>query len=381
MSELDEYRKEIDDIDKQLTKLFEKRMDVVLKVGEYKKKNNLPVLNASREEQVLKKNVGYLENKGYEQGIRNFFNSLMNISKDLEHMHMSSESNFKDIIGENSFKPHNKENCRVGFYGQVGSFTEEAMINHFKNIKESKSYDEFEDVFIALQNDEIEYGVVPIENSSTGGISKVYDLLYKYNFFIVSEECVKIEEHLMGVDGAKIEDIKEVYSHEQPFMQSTEYLKEHSTWKLIPYYSTSISAKHISELNDKTKAAIASRRCSEIYNLNILKEQINNISENTTRFIIISKHFESDIFCNKLSVVFSMEHKAGALYQLVKHLADNKINMIKIESRPMRNEVWKYFLYVDFEGNIENNGVISALNLIKQKSSYFKLLGGYKNQV
>lgn len=378
---LDDYRREIDEIDRELTKLFEKRMNVVLKVGEYKKKNNLPVLNETREKQVLEKNVNYLENKEYEHEIKTFFNNLMNISKDLEHKHMLYNSNFKSIFDAKSIKKHVNENCKVGFFGQIGSFTEEAMISHFKNIKEAIPYDEFEDVFKALQNDEIEYGIVPIENSSTGGISKVYDLLSKYNFFIVGEQCVKIEEHLLGIEGTTLDDIKEVYSHEQPFEQSTEFLKEHDSWKLIPYHSTSVSAKYVSESKDKSKAAIAGKRCAQIYDLSIIEEKINNISDNTTRFIIISKDFESDDKCNKLSVVFSMEHKAGALYQLVRHLAENQINMIKIESRPMKDEVWKYLLYVDFEGNIDDAGVIRALNLIKQKSSYFKLLGGYESKV
>ena len=378
MSELDGYRKKIDEIDREITRLFEERMDTVIKVGEYKKKNNLPVLNKDREQEVLEKNVGYLKNEDYSEELKAFFNNLMNIAKELEHKKMKDKSAGNNFFNMRNIKSHRRNKCRVGYFGVPGSYTEEAMISHFGDNADSKSYDEFEDVFMAIKNNEIDYGIVPIENSSTGAISKVYDLLYKYDFYIVGEECIKIEEHLLGVEGTKIEDIKEVYSHEQPFKQSTEFLKQYNQWKLIPFHSTSVSAKLVSDLKDKSKAAIASRRSAELYGLNIIEENINNRSENTTRFIVISKEFESDEECDKISVVFSMEHKAGALYELVRHLAENQINMMKIESRPMQTGVWKYFLYVDFEGNISDEKVKKALNKLDENSSYFKLVGGYK---
>ncbi len=377
MSELDDYRDNIDQIDKEITRLFEERMNLVLKVGEYKKAHKIPVLNKEREKQVLEKNVGYLQNKDYGASLQSFFINMINIAKDLEHKEMSSD---KNIFLENHIKRHDTSDCRVGFFGAVGSFTEEAMLNHFGEKSEAKSYNEFEDVFEAVENGEVDYGVVPIENSSTGAISKVYDLLYKYDFFIVGEECVKIEEHLVGVEGTKIEDIKEVYSHEQPIAQSSEFLKQYPDWKLIPFHSTSVSAKLVKDLKDTSKAAITGTRAAQIYGLNIIKRRINDNSENTTRFIIISKNLESDSKCNKISVVFSMEHKAGALYDLVRHFAENSINMVKIESRPMERGVWKYFLYIDFEGNLSQSKVQTALRLIKEKSSYFKLLGGYYSE-
>lgn len=378
MSELDGYRIKIDEIDREITRLFEERMNTVIKVGEYKKANNLPVLNKEREKQVIEKNINYLSNKEYSEALKVFYNNLMNIAKDLEHKKMKGKVEEGDFFNERKIQSHRKNMCKVGYFGEPGSYTEEAMISHFGKNADAKSYGEFEDVFMAIENDEIDYGVIPIENSSTGAVSKIYDLLYKYDFYIVGEECVKIEEHLLGIEGTTLDDIKEVYSHEQPIKQSTEFLKQYSDWKLIPYHSTSVSAKYVSESNDKSKAAIASRRSAELYGLDIIEENINNRSENTTRFIVISKKFESDENCNKISVVFSMEHKAGALYELVRHLAENQINMMKIESRPMQSGVWKYFLYVDFEGNIADEKVKIALSKLDENSSYFKLLGGYK---
>ncbi len=376
MAAIDDYRNKIDEIDKEITRLFEERMDVVIKVGEYKKQNNLPVFNKAREDEVIEKNIGYLNNKDYAEGLKQFFINIMNISKDLEDKEVEEDIR---ATARNKFEEENaKSDIKVGFYGVEGSFSEEAMIKHFGKKDDAKAYDEFEDVFLAVKNEEIDYGVLPIENSSTGAISQVYDLLYKYGFYIVGEECIKIDQNLIGIKGTKLDNVKEVYSHPQGFEQSTDFLKEYSFWKKIPFHSTADSVKLVSDLKDMSKAAIASKRAADIYNLSIIKENINNRSENSTRFIVISKELELNEDCDKVSVVFSLEHKAGTLYKLLRHFAENNINMMKIESRPMEKGAWKYFLYVDFDGNLENEQVKKALNLIEQSSAYFKLIGGYR---
>ncbi|NOW06341.1 prephenate dehydratase [Clostridium beijerinckii] len=376
MAAIDDYRNKIDEIDKEITRLFEERMDIVIKVGEYKKQNNLPVFNKAREDEVIEKNIGYLNNKDYAEGLKQFFINIMNISKDLEDKEVKEDIRATTV---DKFKEKNaKSDVKVGFYGVAGSFSEEAMIKHFGKKDDAKAYDEFEDVFVAVKNGEIDYGVLPIENSSTGAISQVYDLLYKYGFYIVGEECIKIDQNLIGIKGTKLDNVKEVYSHPQGFEQSTDFLKEYSNWKKIPFHSTADSVKLVSDLQDMSKVAIASKRAADIYNLSIIKENINNRRENSTRFIVISKELELNNSCDKVSVVFSLEHKAGTLYKLLRHFAENNINMMKIESRPMEKGAWKYFLYVDFEGNLENEQVKKALNLIEQSSAYFKLIGGYR---
>jgi chorismate mutase / prephenate dehydratase len=380
MADLDDYRSKIDELDKEITRLFEERMDTVINIANYKKDNNLPIFNRDREDEVIEKNVGYLKNKDYAEETRKFFIALMEVSRELQSRKMV-EAETKDEKKADSSEPMIKKEGKVGFFGAPGSFSEEAMIKYFGNIDNPNDYDEFEDVFLAVKNDEIKYGVLPIENSSTGAISQVYDLLYKYGFYIVGEECIKINQHLIGIEGTSLDNIKEVYSHPQGFQQSTEFLKKYSGWKLIPFHSTADGVKLVSDLNDKSKAAIASKRAASIYDLEIIKENINNRSENSTRFIIISKDLETDPSCNKVSVVFSLEHKAGTLYKLLRHFAEKNINMMKIESRPMEKGAWKYFLYVDFEGNIDSEEVATALKLIEQSSAYFKLIGAYEKTV
>lgn len=371
MGNLEDYRKEIDSIDRELVSLFEKRMNVALKVGEYKKERNMPIFHSKREEEVIVKNISLLNNKDYSEVTRSFFESIMELSRSLQ-------GNIIDDSDNKNLYINIEEDKVIGYQGLEGSFSEEALIKYFKSYNKVQSYEEFYEVFNALEKNEIKYAILPIENSYTGAITEVYDLLVKYNFYIIGEECIKINQHLMGVQGSGLDTIQEVYSHPQGFEQSKEFLGKHKNLRLIPYHNTAISAKYVADLRDKTKAAIGSERAADIYGLSIVKESINDKKDNHTKFIIIGKDLNYDDSCNKVSVVFSLDDKAGTLYRLLSHFAQNNINMIKIESRPNKHESWKYLLYVDFEGNLKDETVKNALNLIEKNSGYFKIIGNYK---
>ena len=381
---LSECRNEIDKIDKELVELFEKRMNVAINVAKYKIENNIPIFNGAREAEVIEKNINRLNNKEYSRLTEKFFTHLMELSRSLQaDIIYGNNKNGRiiDSIEENISTNESKrdlENIKIGYQGVRGSFSEEAMIKYFGENHTTTDYEEFEDVFLALKNNEIDYGILPIENSSTGAITTVYDLLVKYGLYIVGEECIKIDQNLIGVKGSKLEDIKEIYSHPQGFEQSSEFLSKQNNVNLIPFHNTAISAKYISELNDKSKAAIASLRAAKIYGLDVIQKEINDKDNNHTKFIIVGRKLEASKECNKITVVFSLDDKSGTLYNLLRHFAENNINMIKIESRPSKNEPWQYLLYVDFEGNIENEDVKKAIKLIEEKSEYFKLLGCYE---
>lgn len=381
---LSECRNEIDKIDKELVELFEKRMNVAINVAKYKIENNIPIFNGAREAEVIEKNIKRLNNKEYSNLTEKFFTYLMELSRSLQAEIIDQNNKNNNMIGsieENISTNENKrnlKNIKIGYQGVKGSFSEEAMIKYFGENHTTTDYEEFEDVFLALKNNEIDYGILPIENSCTGAITTVYDLLVKYGLYIVGEECIKIDQNLIGIKGSKFEDIKEIYSHPQGFEQSSEFLNKQNNLKLIPFHNTAISAKYVSELNDKSKAAIASLRAAQIYGLDVIQKEINDKDNNHTKFIIVGRKLESSKECNKITVVFSLDNKAGTLYNLLRYFAENNINMIKIESRPTKNEPWQYLLYVDFEGNIENEDVKKAIKLIEEKSEYFKLLGSYK---
>lgn len=372
MDLLENYRSEIDNIDKEMTLLFENRMNLSKKISDYKKNNNMQIYQSEREELVIAKNISYLKNKEYESFLRSYYMNLMNLSRLIQSKEINSDYDSEKVI------KYPKENLKVGYQGVIGSFSEEAMHKHFSSIKNTKNYETFEELFIALKNEEIDYAIAPIENSSTGGISKVYDLLKIYDFYIVGEECIKINQHLIGVKGATINDIQEVYSHPQGFEQSAESLKRYENIKLIPYLNTAISAKLVSDLNDKTKAAIASERAAKIYNLDIIDSNINDNKDNYTKFVIIGRNFEVGNACDKSSIIFSTEHESGELYRLLKYFADYNINLTKIESRPNKHIPWQYLFYVDFEGSIKEEKIKGAIANIENESKYFKFLGSYK---
>ncbi len=368
---LDDYRKEIELIDRRLIALFEQRMDFVLEIAEIKKKHHLQVLQKSREEQVIENALANLNNKEYKQYVTDFIIQIMRISRDMQKQQMQYAHRCKE--------PLNTENiCKaVGFQGVSGSFSEEALIQYFGEDVCQKAYKEFEDVFVALKNNEIRCGILPIDNSTTGAVSIVYDLLEKYGYYIIGEVYIPVCQHLMGVTGASLDCIDEVYSHTQGFEQSTEFLTKHKHLRLIPYHNTAVSAKYVSQIKDMTKAAIASRRAAQIYNLNIIEENIQNKNNNATRFIIVSKDLFANEQANKVSVVFSMDHKAGTLYNLLSFFAENRLNLVKIESRPKCDNPWTYYLYADFEGNINNENTKKALDQIQKASAYLRILGSY----
>ena len=361
MGDLKEYRDKIDALDKKLVEIIEERMDQAIKVAEYKKAKGLEILNRAREEEVIRKNVALAKNKRYEPIIEEILETIMRQSRLLQRDYISD----KKVV--------------VGFQGVEGSNGEQALLQYFGEDMDRVAVKNFEDIFTELQNGNIEFGVLPIENSSTGGISQVYELLNKYSFYINGEISIKIDHHLMGLKGATVEEIKEVYSHPQGFAQCEEFLKYHSDWKQIPNENTASSAKFVKEKNEKSMAVIASEKVAKIYEMDVLESYINTNKNNRTRFAIIGKYLSNKEDNDKISVVLSTEHKAGSLFKVLQWFAENNINLTKIESRPLKSKPWEYYFYIDFEGNLGDEKLKQALEQIQKGCHYFKILGNYKS--
>lgn len=267
---------------------------------------------------------------------------------------------------------------KVGCYGAKGSYSYQAMEQQFGEIDREEFYFPlFEDVLQAVKEGTIDYGVVPIENSSTGGITDVYDLIWKYDCAIVGEELVKIEHHLLGLPDAKVEDIQTVYSHPQAIAQCRPYLKEHADWKVVPFFSTSKSAEKVKEEGDKTQGAIASRTAAKLYGLEVLAENIFYNPSNYTRFFIISKHQEQKENADKITLVMAVKHEPGALYHVLGYFFYGGMNMTHLESRPMKDHPFEYLFHIDVMGNLENPSNAQTLSGLKSMCTYFKILGNY----
>ena len=371
MDKLEELRNQIDVIDKEIVGLFEKRMAVVLGVAEYKKEHKTNVLQSSREEQVLKNAVDNLQNKDYSDAVRQLMVEIMGLSKDLQRKKVASHT----VLQDYQRKPLDF-GAKKGYYGDRGSNSEKAMIDFFGD-EDGYSFQTFEEVFKALKEGKIEYGVLPIENSSTGAITEVYDLLRKYDYFIVGEQWVGINHCLLGVEGSDIDDIKEVYSHPQAITQSDGFLAS-KDWKIIPYKSTASSAKLVAQAADKSKGAIASERNAQLYGLKVLKSGIQSQYCNCTRFIVISKYLLDSDESDKTSIVFALNSTPGALFNALKYFAKNNINLINIESRPVENSPESYYFYTDLEFPCNSPKLIEALEYVKEVSDFFEIVGEYK---
>lgn len=371
MDRLEELRKGIDAVDKEIIRLFEERMELVLGVAEYKKTHATGVLQTSREEQVLAKAVDNLRNKEYADAARQLMSEMMGLSKDLQRRKIAAPS----AVGRYERRP--LDLCAPkGYYGDKGSNSERAMIDFFKDDK-GVDFSTFKEVFEALREGKIEYGVLPIENSSTGAIAEVYDLLRKYDYFIVGEQWVGIDHCLLGVKGSRLEDIREVYSHPQAITQSDGFLAD-GKWKIVPYKSTSSSAKYVAAEGDKSKAAIASARNAELYGLDILASGIQSQSCNYTRFIVISKYMLDIDDSDKTSIVFALNSTPGALFNALKYFAKNSINLINIESRPVENSPESYYFYTDLECPCSSAKLNEALEYVREISDFFQIVGEYK---
>lgn len=365
---LEESRQRINEIDETLMKLFEERMEIVKDVATYKAIHNLPIFHPQREDEVIEKNSGRVTNKNLKPYAEAFLQALMDISKKYQCQHIGLREVPLSKSGE----------VKVGFQGVPGSFSEEALIHYFGEEYKHAHYQTFQDVFEALKYKEITYGILPIENSSTGSITQIYDLLKQYDFYIVGETKIKIEQHLLGHAGAEIKGIEEIYSHEQGFSQSSDYLKRLVGCKQIPYHNTAISAKYVSESKDRKKAAIGSRRAAALYGLEVLEESINNARANYTRFVIVGTELESNALCNKMTMVFTLHNEAGSLYEQLSLFKQAGINMIKIESRPVGDGSFSYFFYIDIDGHVEDENVKRTLEEVARHTQSFRLLGCYK---
>ncbi len=356
MKTLEEARIQIDIIDREMARLFEERMQVVEDVVAYKMANNLQVLDSSREKQVIDKNKAYIQHAEFEPFYVEFITYLMSLSR--KHQHQLSS---KEVIG---------------FQGTEGAFSHIALNRLFKD-QQVKSYKTFEEVVLAVLNDEVEKAVLPFENSYTGEVGEVLDLLYKYDVMISDIYDLKIDQNLLAVKGADIKDIKQVYSHEQALNQSKHFLSMYPV-ELIPYPNTALAAKFVSETNDKSKAAVASLETAELYNLDVLVKNINTSEDNTTRFIVISKKGSDE--GNRMSFIFTTDHHAGSLAKVINAISEHGFNMENLKSRAIHNQPWKYYFYVALEGSRQSDEAFALFEDFSRYCQDFRYLGSYTKQ-
>ncbi len=368
-------REQIDEIDAQIVELYEKRMDISRQVAEHKIETGKKVFDKAREEEKLRKVKSLTHNEFNCLGIEELFEQIMSMSRKLQYRLLSEHGSTGRLpfIGVDRL---DGGKARVVFQGAEGAYSQAAMMQYFGEDVNSFHVDTFRDAMIAIDEGSADFAVLPIENSTAGIVSEIYDLLVEFENYIVGEQIIKIEHCLMAAPGTKLEDIKTVYSHPQSLMQSARYLNEHD-WRQISMQNNAFAARKVAEEADSSQAAIASEYAAKLYGLEVLARGINQSSTNSTRFIIITNQKIFLKNAGKVSICFEVPHESGSLYHMLSHFIYNNLNMNRIESRPIEDRNWEYRFFIDFDGNLSDSAVKNALRGLREEARNMKILGNY----
>lgn len=382
MERLQNMRKQMDGLDQELTQIFLKRLELSAEIGAYKKDVGLLGIDPERELEILQNTSNQTEDENRKLEVAKLYETILSLSRREQRVREAG-----GVAGEGYRRCRSAmeqarevvEQPRVVYQGVPGAYGEMACLNFFGSDCPCRGVGSFEAVLEAVERGEADYGVLPIENSSTGGIRQVYELLGEYEQFIVGETTVKVEHCLMAGEGATLETITHVYSHEQGLFQSERFLKEHPSWIQVPYINTAQSCRYVAESGDSTKAAIGSVRAAELYGLKILVRGVNYNGDNTTRFAVIAKHMERRKCVDKISALLSLPHQVGSLNEVLTLFAVHGLNLVKLESRPLPGRSWEYLFFVDFSGDLSQPEVDAVILELSQVCSYLRILGNYKS--
>ncbi len=349
---LDDLRKQIDNLDIQIVRTIAERMRLSRQIGKEKLDLGKPIEDKARENAVMAAVIRLAK----EQGLN---------SEEIEKIYQRIFIASKEIQG-----------VTVAFQGELGAYSEEAAYQYFGAEARLKPYESLEDVFQATETRDVQYGLVPVENSLEGSVPRTYDLLLDSSLKVGGETQIRIVHCLISHPEASIDSIKEVFSHTQALGQCKTFLRKMG-WKSNPAYDTAGSVKMVKDSGRKDIAAIASSRAAEIYGMKILARGIEDNTNNFTRFFVLARQDAQPCGKDKTSLVFSVKHTPGALYDALKSLAVRKVNLTKIESRPTRQKAWEYNFYVDIEGHCEDPGIKEGLQQLEEYTVFVKILGSY----
>lgn len=378
---LDELRAEIDKIDDQLINLFQKRMEVASKIGQYKKENGLPVLNSQREREILN-NIADKSKTEMKSYLRVLYSLLFELSRSYQEKIFKAHSELYDNISKSISNTNNlfPTDSVVACQGVEGSYSQIACEKVFKN-PSIMYFNEWEKVFSAIEQGFCDYGILPIENSTAGSVKQVYDLMVNHNFSIVRSTRIQVNHSLLAKEGTKLSNIKEVVSHEQALSQCSEFLSGLEGVKITTVENTAVAAKMVAESDRNDIAALSSNNCAELYNLNCLKTSVQDKNNNYTRFICISKNLEIYPGADKTSLMLVLQHKPGALYKVLSRLYALDINLIKLESRPLSDRDFEFMFYFDLETSIYSEEFVQLICELDGICDEFKYLGSYTEVV
>ena len=374
--DLKECREKLDGIDREIVRLFEERMAVCGQVAEYKIETGKAVYDGEREKQKLAAVREMAAGDQNKEAVEELFTQLMTMSRRYQYSLLCARKKTPPL-GFTEVEEIRKRDVRVVFQGVEGAYSHAAVRMYFGEDADAYHVEKFEDTIRELERGQADYAVLPIENSTAGFVITNYDLLSRYDNYIVGEIYVPVDHVLLGVPGASVSDVKTVYSHNQALMQCSEYLDSHGDWNQVSVLNTAAAAKKVMEEGDKTQAAVASRTAGELYGLAELKTSISNERGNTTRFLVLSREPVYEKKASKVTVTFEVPHVSGSLYKILGNFIFNGVNMRMIESRPIPDKPFEYRFFVDIEGNLSHAPVHNALAGILAEASSMTILGNY----
>ncbi len=374
---IDEMRKKIDEIDSGLVPLFIKRMKLSADIAAYKKEKGLPVFDPERERKVLDK-VSDLAGEEYESATRILYNLIFGLMRSNQSRILGVDSS---LVGRIRYAIDNTpaifpERAVVACQGVEGAYSQLACDKLFAapNIMYLNTFD---GVFHAVDQGLCKYGILPLENSSAGSVNQIYDLMLQYNFNIVRSTRIHIAHNLLAKKGVKLDEIKEIYSHEQAINQCSAFLRGLRGVKVHACENTAVAAKTVAESDRRDVAAISSPNCADVYGLDVICDSIPNVNNNYTRFICISKELEIYPGANRTSLMLVLPHKPGSLYQIVAKFYSLGINLIKLESRPIPGKDFEFMFYFDIDIPVYSEKFGNLLSQLQAESDRFQYLGSY----
>lgn len=376
MLDLLKIREEIDTIDRQMVELFEQRMKLCEDVAEFKIQNGKEVLDRKREEEKLKTLSALASNPFNQTAVCELYQQIMAMSRKLQY-ELLHQHGIGEKISFRKVKALPMQRAKVVFQGVEGAYSFTAMHSFFGESIENFNVETWKDAMEAIKNKEADYAVLPIENSTAGIVTDIYDLLVQYHHSIVGEQIIQVDHALMGLKNGTLDDIKTVYSHPQALAQCRKFLENHPEWESKPYINTAMAAKKVKEDADMSQAAIASPYAAQCFGLQILKPHVFSSEQNATRFIIVSRDEIYTENAGKISICFEIPHESGSLFNILSHFIYNNLSMTKIESRPIPDRRWEYRFFVDFEGNLGDASVQNALRGIWEEANELRILGNY----
>ena len=379
--DLTKLREEINDTDREIVELFKKRMAIATSVAEYKREHDLPVLDATRERALLEK-ISELAGDELSGYARTLYHTMMDVSKAYQHTKLNPDSEvYNEIQDSLETTPNMFPNrARVACQGVEGAYSQIATEKLFE-LPTIKYYPTFDSVFAAIESGECRYGVLPIENSTAGSVKKVYELMINHKFHLVKSVRLKIDHNLLAKKGTKLSDIKEIISHEQAISQSAAFLRTLPGVKVTVVANTAIAAKTVAESDRRDLAALSSRFCADLYGLDTLAGAVQDMGNNYTRFICISKFPEVYPGADKISLMLVTPNKPGALYNVLSCFNALGINMSKLESCPIPERDFESMFYFDFTVSVYSDALKSLLSELEARSEKFRLLGAYSEMI